>query len=104
MWTITCDDGRKISEADFLWTNLPPDIRIQSLQAAGASLSGCSAYGFQRYDLSGVNGLILDHGLQLLGRRGDLVIVIDCHPRRGACVSVVPATEITYHQELWRRG
>jgi len=104
MWQATAADGRVFTERTTLWPHMPRDAKLTSLTYRGAvALRDCDAYGFQRFDLSTIEGALVTSGTQLLGRRGDIVVVIEIDDQAGTVVSrLVPAAEVTYNPELWR--
>lgn len=104
MWQATAADGRVFTGRSTPWPDVPRDAKLTSLTYRGAvALRDCEAYGFQHFDLSTMEGALVTSGAQLLGRRGDFVVVIEIDDQAGTVVSrLVPASEITYNPELWR--
>lgn len=112
MFRLTLDDGSVIT--DTLWTDVDPSVRVVSIELRIASQLGrvvanhvlehCDFYGFQRYDVVDQHGL-LQSGVQLLGRLGDSVTVVDVDFGSGrTSVSMVPIQRCTYSASLWRQG
>lgn len=101
MWSATAADGRVFSED---WPSVPRDARIVELVYRGAVvLRDCDAIGFQFFDISTIDGEKVSSGAQLLGRRGDVVVVVEIDDRAGTVVTrLVPAAAVTYNPELWR--
>lgn len=112
MFTLTLEDGSVITNT--LWVDVEPDVRVVSIELKIASQFGrvvanhvldqCDWYGFQRYDVVNQHGL-LQSGVQLLGRLGDSVTVVDVDFGSGrTSVSMVPLQRCTYNPSLWRQG
>ncbi len=123
MFVVETIDGRRLSEDDCYWHDLPTDIVIARMgakftlvdHAAGVSMdvandfiSGFDAYGFQKYDIVSTDeNAPRSHGVQLIAvcLRADAFMVFDINLSTGERQIVWrPLSELTYKQELLRTG
>jgi hypothetical protein len=107
MWLLVSSDGEEFSELAMSWPDVPRRL-FKSLTyrrdggGCSVSLVGCHGYGFQRYSLSNVSGVIAT-GCQLIGVRGELAFIIDINETTGDVRSeVIKASDVTYDQTLIR--
>lgn len=111
-WRILTPDGIWITERDFLWPDLPRDLRIAELLYTSRGgqrgmLSGYDGYGFQRYSVMFLQGSrhVPHAGTQIIGVHGDSVTIMDVpEPAGETRRSDVSFDKLTYDRSLLRAG
>lgn len=114
MFFAVTKDDKVISGQELEWSGIPADVVIKSLQCklqdtsgrviANFEVEGFDEYGFQRYDLVAQQGLI-GRGIQLLARRGEVVVVHDVDIHSGTTrISSISQDACSYRKDLWRSG
>jgi hypothetical protein len=111
MWYVKTADGRQLVESPrLLWPQLPPDIVLTELGylpalGTAAGLRDCQAYGFQRFRVDQPGAGILGSGAQLIGVKGERVIVVEFNEVTGSRrQTTIPRSKLTYAPGLLRHG
>jgi hypothetical protein len=109
MWLAITQDGKRLSEKETLWPNIPPQTRIAELlyfrRLGGVRrLKDFDAYGFQRYVVTAPHGHV-GAGVQLIGVKDKEAVIVECNEVDGTSREwTVPASDLTYNPELLRHG
>lgn len=114
-WRLLTEDGLWVTEREFAWPDLPPELRVRELvyvtgSGRQSSLGGFDAYGFQRYALAfpGSGRPAIEHaGTQLMAVSGGdaVVTVLDIREPGGETSrSEAPLDAVTYDRRLFRIG
>lgn len=110
MWYVKTADGKRVTEHDVLWPRLPSDIVITELgylprRGKAAGVKDCRAYGFQRFRIDNPGTGQTGAGAQLIGVKGDNVIVVEFNEVTGdRRQTTIPLSRLTYAPELLRHG
>jgi hypothetical protein len=115
MFVAHLADGTLKSEKDFFWHDMPRGVAIKELQAVGDdvcdSLSGFDAYGFQKYQVTALqgpdSGKAVAWGCQLIGidEKSGKVVTVDVNPVSGVrATSYTDLKDLSYNRELLRSG
>ena len=107
LWKITTVEGDVIEEdqaGSRYWPDIPTDVRIAKLEAAGHTFEGFDEYGLQRIGVAVPGGGgFQTSGFQVLCKSEVGVVLWTIE--RGVChTQMKPINLVTYNPEYWRKG
>lgn len=118
MFIIKTDSGEFINGSDINWDKVPEDVVVDELSVQILMVDGqhkvalandhfrdFDQCGFQRYDVSDVDGSALQMGVQVILVIGRMFLTADINLSTGERnTSLRPLSDMTYNKKFLRRG